>query len=321
VTELDSKRFHTPARMLACALIVNTLIVTLRRPCTASYLSKDIMGKAGGIIGLISGVFAVIAALFTLLAGGLGTAFNAGDAHNVVSLGWYGLAAAFLVIVAGSVAIFKPGAGAFGLLFLSLVGAILGGTAVGICLVLALLGGVLAAIGAKHATTGKRQWWPWSGLPLGITIAIVLSLQMAQNSYETKDVVAETNEIAVLQPIPVTSAPTEAKEPNSQNIAAASTKVEDPIEPEIQSSHDSLFQEFKDVDRELNIAYKDAMNRLGADAKASLRNTQRTWIKQRDLTCAPDESAGVGPGSVGELDAISCKTAATSKRTAEIKRL
>ncbi len=113
------------------------------------------MRKAGGIIGLIAGIFGVLAALTTLGLGGMGSAFKADNASTVVGLGFGGLAFSFLVIILSAVAIGARGrtAGVL-LIFSSIAGAILGGTLVAVCMVLALVGGILAAIGSGRAPAG-----------------------------------------------------------------------------------------------------------------------------------------------------------------------
>lgn len=129
------------------------------------------MGKAGGIIGLIAGIFAVGAALFTLLLGGAGAVFEARGSDQVIALGWWGVAAAFMVIVSGAVSLIGNPLGAFGLLAFSVIGAVLGGTLVAIALALGLIGGVLAAVGAK-------KWWPWAGILAGIAVAVPVAISM-----------------------------------------------------------------------------------------------------------------------------------------------
>lgn len=129
------------------------------------------MGKAGGIVGLIAGMFGVGAALFTLLMGGAGAAFDATGFDRIIAYGWWGVAAAFMVIVFGAVSIFNGAVGAFGLLAFSLIGAVLGGTAVAIALALGVLGGALAAVGAK-----KR--WPWAGLLAGLAVSVPILISM-----------------------------------------------------------------------------------------------------------------------------------------------
>ena len=108
------------------------------------------MRKAGGIIALIAGIFGIFAAGITLLVGGIGSAVQADSAHLVVGLGWGGVAFSFIVIVLGAVAM-GSNSRVPGLLLVvaSLVGSILGGTLVAIFMLLALVGGILAAIGGK----------------------------------------------------------------------------------------------------------------------------------------------------------------------------
>jgi len=108
------------------------------------------MQKAGGIIGLVAGIFGTFAALVTFFVGGLGAAFKADGASTVVGLGWGGLIFSFAVIVLGAIAIGAKGRIPGVLLILcSVLGAILGGTLVAICMVLAFIGGILATLGVK----------------------------------------------------------------------------------------------------------------------------------------------------------------------------
>jgi hypothetical protein len=108
------------------------------------------MQKSGGIISLVAGIFATIAALVTLFIGGLGTAFEAESADVVVGLGWGGLFFSFLTIVLGAVAIgAKSRVPGVLLILSSIVGAVLGGTLVAICLALSLVGGILATIAKR----------------------------------------------------------------------------------------------------------------------------------------------------------------------------
>ena len=111
------------------------------------------MQKAGGIVALIAGIFGVLAAIVTLAVGGIGAAVDANDAQMVVGLGWGGIVFSFLTIVLGAISMGatskKPG---IFLIICSIAGAILGGTLVAVCMVLALIGGILATIGAKKPT-------------------------------------------------------------------------------------------------------------------------------------------------------------------------
>jgi uncharacterized protein YecT (DUF1311 family) len=109
------------------------------------------MSKAGGVIGLIAGIFGFIAAIITLMVGGLGAAFSANKAGTVVALGWGGILFSFLAIVFAAMTIVKPKVAGYGLIAVSILGAILGGTFVAICMGLALIGGFLAVVGAPKS--------------------------------------------------------------------------------------------------------------------------------------------------------------------------
>ena len=110
------------------------------------------MQTAGGIIALIAGIFGTLAAIVTLFVGGLGGAFGAEGYDTIVGLGWGGVAFSFATIVLGAIAMSTKGKVPGILLMVSAVlGAVLGGTLVAICMVLALLGGILATIGAAKS--------------------------------------------------------------------------------------------------------------------------------------------------------------------------
>ena len=112
------------------------------------------MQKAGGIVALVAGIFGVFAAIFTLFFGGVASAFEAEGADTVVGLGWGGLMFAFATIVLSAVAMGAKGRVPGILLIVCAIGgAILGGTIVAIFMVLALVGGILATIGANKADT------------------------------------------------------------------------------------------------------------------------------------------------------------------------
>ena len=111
------------------------------------------MQKAGGIIALVAGIFGVLAALFTLFFGGLSGAFGGGeDAQTIIGLGWGGVLFSFAVIVLGAVSIGAKGkVPGIILIACAVGGAFLGGGLVAIFMVLALLGGIVATVGAVKA--------------------------------------------------------------------------------------------------------------------------------------------------------------------------
>lgn len=108
------------------------------------------MKKAGGIISLIAGIFGVIAAIVTLFVGGVGAAFDGKGAETVIGLGWGGILFSFLTIIFAAIALnAKSKVPSILLIICAIAGAILGGTIVAIFMALALVGGILAAIGTK----------------------------------------------------------------------------------------------------------------------------------------------------------------------------
>ena len=141
------------------------------------------MRKAGGIVALIAGIFGVLAAVVTLGVGGIGSALETKNAQTVVWLGWGGIAFSFLTIVLGALCMSAtsrtPG---YLLLLSSIAGAILGGTLVAICMALAFVGGLLAALSAnpkvqqavEPSPPPNRQNWMALWVALGIFGALAL---------------------------------------------------------------------------------------------------------------------------------------------------
>ncbi len=111
------------------------------------------MKKSGGIIALIGGIFGTIAALFTLFIGGIGAAVEADGGTQVVAMGWVGGLAAFAAIILGAVAMNSetktPG---ILLIICAILGAVFGGTLVGIFMILTLAGGIMGLMGGKKET-------------------------------------------------------------------------------------------------------------------------------------------------------------------------
>lgn len=155
------------------------------------------MGKAGGILSIIGGIFGFIAAIVTLFVGGLGSAFQANGAHSIVGFGWGGILFSFLVIIFGAVAFARPRVAGILLIVASILGAILGGTLVAVCMALSLLGGIFAVFGAKKAVPvmgevasagiavpNKKATWVWA--TGGVIIAvIVIILSVGKSSQKT----------------------------------------------------------------------------------------------------------------------------------------
>ena len=195
------------------------------------------MKKAGGILGIIGGVFGVFAALVTLFIGGVGGAFQASGVGTVIGLGWGGLAFAFLAIIFGAVSLGARTRTAGVLLTLSaLGGAILGGTMVAICMVLALVGGLLAALGAKPEPAGAslapaaipaRRRGKW-GKVLGVVSAVVVvglvAIGLASKSVHRTSQTASSTPTAV-----ASTGPTQQPAGAGSLPAAAASSTTPPI--------------------------------------------------------------------------------------------
>lgn len=70
-------------------------------------------------------------------------------------------------------------------------------------------------------------------------------------------------------------------------------------------------------DARLNRAYKAAMDRRSTAPKASLRNVQRAWIRQRDTEC----SENLTGGTIDMIERASCHLSMTTIRAVELERL
>jgi hypothetical protein len=88
----------------------------------------------------------------------MSAAFKAEGSGTVIGLGWGGVIFSFAVIILGAVALGATGrVPAILLIVCSVLGAILGGTLVAIFMVLALAGGVLAAIGTRKPEAASAE--------------------------------------------------------------------------------------------------------------------------------------------------------------------
>lgn len=121
------------------------------------------MKKPGGIIALIGGVFGTIAAVVTLFMGGLvaglegasaslnQTAVDNSASSAIAGFAILGLVASFATIILGAISISaKTRRAGYLLIACSIIGAVTGGTLVAVCMVLTLVGGILATIGTKN---------------------------------------------------------------------------------------------------------------------------------------------------------------------------
>lgn len=128
------------------------------------------MYKAGGIIAIIAGIFGIFAAGFTLLFGGVASAFKADGGSTVVALGWGGVVFSFLVIVFGAISLSRIRWAGIALILSSIFGIALGGTLVAVFMCLSLIGGILVTLDSKaknKAITNEIHASNSSAIPLG----------------------------------------------------------------------------------------------------------------------------------------------------------
>lgn len=133
------------------------------------------MIKTGGILTIIAGVLGLLAGFVTLFLGGLGSAFSASGFGDVVSLGWGGILFSLLVVIYGSIAISKPKPGATGIILSAILGIALGGTLVAILMILALVGGIMTAIGKPKESLPESQK-RWSGMAIAAIAPILCAV-------------------------------------------------------------------------------------------------------------------------------------------------
>ncbi|KJV35371.1 hypothetical protein VI08_08180 [Luteibacter yeojuensis] len=65
-------------------------------------------------------------------------------------------------------------------------------------------------------------------------------------------------------------------------------------------------------DKRLNAAYQRLRKMLPVGQATSLRDEERAWISQRDMTCAPDKNGG----TASLLDSNQCQLDQTATRAA-----
>lgn len=79
-------------------------------------------------------------------------------------------------------------------------------------------------------------------------------------------------------------------------------------------------QKFGAADEELNIAYHTAMVTLNPSQQNQLRIQQRAWLKNMERHCT-QETADEKGGQIWSMLLNDCRTEATEKRTAELKKI
>jgi uncharacterized protein YecT (DUF1311 family) len=79
-------------------------------------------------------------------------------------------------------------------------------------------------------------------------------------------------------------------------------------------------RKFAVVDKELNETYKQLMSRLDEPAKASLRSSQRAWIREKEEKCAAEGKEFEG-GSMRPIVEIACEAKMTEKQLSVLKSM
>jgi uncharacterized protein YecT (DUF1311 family) len=78
---------------------------------------------------------------------------------------------------------------------------------------------------------------------------------------------------------------------------------------------DCLMAQHAHWDKQLAIAYQQAMKDAGPAQKEKLREAKRAWIKYRDANCAYYAS---GEGTIARIDAAVCLRDMTKRRAEEL---
>ncbi len=78
-------------------------------------------------------------------------------------------------------------------------------------------------------------------------------------------------------------------------------------------------QDYQNADAELNRVYTRLMASYDEPNKASLRQSERDWIKYRDSTCEHETAESVG-GTMHPMLVAECLTEKTKDRTRELRK-
>ena len=122
----------------------------------------------------------------------------------------------------------------------------------------------------------------------------------------------------------ISQAPNENRAATKENVAAAPalTPAQDSTEKsgiclglDLQVSADQmecLGRKYAEADKKLNAVYKEVFAKLDTAQKKSLRESQRTWIKEKEAKCG---ALAKEEGTMAMVDAESCTVEMTVQRT------
>ena len=88
------------------------------------------------------------------------------------------------------------------------------------------------------------------------------------------------------------------------------------------TGEDELYVEYKKVDKELNFVYNKLKKELNETDQKNLIESQKAWIKFRDLNCKfKSQDPGNGGGPYENKMKIDCLIQSTIERTKELENL
>ncbi len=166
------------------------------------------MNKTGGILGIIGSLLGFLASIVTVFVGGIGKAFNANGSILLTQMGWIGLIACFLAIIAAAMCFSKPRGAGIILIVLSILG-MLGGLLVGIFMLLTLAGGIVTVMSAPKVQPSVnteevpiRKKFAWTKMKIGIAVifSLFLVLILVGRNHTQKPSEQELNELATSEP-------------------------------------------------------------------------------------------------------------------------
>lgn len=86
------------------------------------------------------------------------------------------------------------------------------------------------------------------------------------------------------------------------------------------TGEDELYADYKKADKELNLVYNKIIKKLNETDKKNLIESQRAWIKFRDLNCKfISQDPGDGGGPYENKMKLDCLIQSTIGRTKELK--
>ena len=88
-----------------------------------------------------------------------------------------------------------------------------------------------------------------------------------------------------------------------------------------QTGERELYSEYKKADKELNTVYNKLKNKLEISDKTALINSQKAWLKFRDLNCTFTSKVDSEGGIIANKIEIDCLTETTLERVKELKKI